>query len=279
MKHISTLLSVTLFGVLLVVLFASGQPAAAQTATGTPTPQVTETASAPVCDPARSIQVSGTAVVNVTPDRALIQLGIQSNGTTVSKVEAANSQTIGRIVNAIKAQGVDVKDIATDWYIIQPIYEEYSSLKIKGYRINNTVAVTLRDISKVNRVLGAALDAGANQVINVEFYTSGLRKYRDQARELAMKASQEKAQAMTEAVGAETVCVLNISENTWSYYNGWWHGWYGGGGRSQDLWTQNTVQNADPAGGEQGGALTEAGPVSLGQISVKAEVGVTFGLK
>ncbi len=276
MKRISTLSVLALAAALVVVLFASGLPVAAQGATPVP---VTPTAqpAPPACDNSRSIQVSGAAVVNVTPDRALIQLGVQSNGSTVSRVEAANTEAIGRIVAAVKAQGVDGNDIATDWYIIEPVYEEYSSLRIKGYRINNTLAITLRDIGKANRVLGAALEAGANQVLNVEFYTSDLRKYRDQARELALKAAREKAQAMTHSLGTETACVLNISENTWSYYNGWGYGGYGGGS-SRDLWTQNTVQNAEPAGVAQS-ALGETGPVSLGQISIRAEVGVTFGLK
>lgn len=278
MKHTSILLNLALFGVLVAAIFRTGWPALAQTPTVEPTAQPASLPPAAVCDSSRSIQVSGTAVVNVTPDRALIQLGIQSNGATVSKVEAANSETIARIVNAVKAQGVDARDIATDWYVIEPIYEEYSSLRIKGYRINNTIAITLREIGKVNRVLGAALNAGANQVLNVELYTSDLRRYRDQARQLAMKAAQEKARAMAGAVGTDTVCVLNISENTWSYYNGWGYGWYNSG-RSRDVWTQNTVQNVEPAGGAQAGALSEAGPVSLGQISVRAEVSVSFGLK
>jgi uncharacterized protein YggE len=225
-----------------------------------------------VCDTGRSIQVSGTAVVNVTPDRVLIQLGVQSNGSTTQKVEAANSSMINKVLRALKAQGIAEKDIVTDWYVIEPVYENYDSLYIKGYRINNMVAVTLRDISKANQVIIAALNAGANQVINVEFYLSDLRKYRDQARALAMKAAQEKAGDLASAAGAETGCVMSITENSWSYYN---RGWYG---QSRDLWTQNTVQNAAPAGGDSS-ALTDSGPVKLGQISVRAEVSASFSLK
>jgi uncharacterized protein YggE len=179
------------------------------------------------------------------------------------------------MVRALKALGVEEKDIVTDWYVVDPIYDDSNSLTIEGYRIYNIVAVTLRDISKVNKVIVASLKAGANQVVNVEFYLSDLRKYRDQARDLAMKAAQEKATDLASAAGAQTGCVMSINENTWSYYNGGWWGWYGQG---QNLWTQNTVQNATPAGGE-GGALTEAGPVNLGQISVRAEVSASFSLK
>jgi uncharacterized protein YggE len=269
MKKISVILNAILACALILMLAAISLPSfkvrAAPPAVSTEVPEL-------VCNTGRSIQVSGTAVVNVTPDRVLIQLGVQSNATTPQKVENVNSTTINRVIQALKAQGIEDKDIVTDWYVIEPIYEDYSSLYIKGYRINNIVAITLRDISKVNKVIIAALNAGANQVVNVEFYLSNLRKYRDLAREMAMKAAQEKAQDLASAAGAETGCVMNINENSWSYYNG---GWYS---QNRDLWTQNTMQNIAPAGGETG-ALTEAGPVNLGQISVRAEVSASFSLK
>jgi len=269
MKQNSTVLNTVLACTLVLIMVVIGSPSFnVQAGSPDDLPKESEL----VCDTGRSIQVSGTAVVNVVPNRVLIQLGVQSNGRTPQSVEATNSAAINKIIRALKAQGIEEKDIVTDWYVIQPLYDDYDSLDIKGYRIHNIVAVTLRDIKTVNKVISAALNAGANQVINVEFYLSDLRKYRDQARELAMKAAKEKANDLASAAGAETGCVMNINENTWSNYYG---GWYG---QSQNLWTQNVIQNAAPAGGESG-ALTEAGPVNLGQISVRVEVSASFSLK
>ncbi len=224
-----------------------------------------------VCDSNRSVQVTGSAMVNVTPDRAMIQLGVQSNGSTPEIVQAENATAIQSVIKTLQAQGIETKDITTDYYVVEPVYDNYDSLYIKGYRINNMVAITLRDVQQTSAVIAAALEAGANQIVDVEFYTSDLRKYRDQARDLAMEAAQEKAQALASAAGAEAGCVLTITENSWSYYNGWWYG------RSQNLWTQNTVQNAAP--GNSAGSSAGDEPISLGQISVKAEVNVTFSLK
>jgi uncharacterized protein YggE len=276
MKKASLFLNAFLACALLFMLVAFGLPAASAKAapTADATLEVAEDSEL-ICETGRSIQVSGTAVVNVTPDRVLIQLGVQSNGATPQKAEAANSATINKVLRALKALGIAEKDIVTDWYVINPLYDDYDSLTIEGYRIHNVVAITLRDVSKVNKVIVAALNAGANQVVNVEFYLSDLRKYRDQARELAMQAAQEKAGDLASAAGAQTGCVMSINENTWSYYNGGWYGWYG---QNQTLWTQNTVQNAAPTGGE-GSALTEAGALKLGQISVRAEVSASFSLK
>lgn len=171
----------------------------------------------------------------------------------------------------MQSAGVQPSDISTDRYIIEPIYDDYNSLYIKGYRINNQVAVTLRDVSQVSAVISAALQAGANQVVNVEFYTSELRKYRDQARQLAVEAAAQKVQALANAAGAEKGCMVSINENTWSYYSGAWYGRY------QNLWTQNTVQNVAPGISAPSG--NELEPVSLGYISVRAEVGITYSLK
>jgi uncharacterized protein len=269
MKNFSTFLNGLLAsGMVFALLFLARPGIRANDITR---PQSTISTPLSSCESSRAIQVSGTAVVNVVPDRAQVQLGVQSNGLTAAQVQQANTIALNRVVNAIKALGVDAKDIATDRYGIDPLYEDYDSLHIKGYRIHAMLAITLRDITRVNDVIIASLAAGANQVTGVEFYTSQLRVYRDQARLLAVQAATEKAQALTKAAGAATGCVLNISENTSSYYNGWWYG------NNQNQWAQNVVQNAAPASGQA--AISETGPVSLGQISVKAEIGISFGLK
>jgi hypothetical protein len=276
MKQIPAIVNAVLACVMVLFLVSVGLPNVNARAFGeTPAPEMAAPASASACDATRTVQVSGTAVVNVKPDRALVQLGAQSNGRSAKEAQENNTDTINKVTKALKALGIESKDIATDWYVIEPLYEDYDSLRIKGYRIYNIVAVTLRDVDKTNDAIVAALEAGANQVVNVEFYTSELRKYRDQAREMAMKAATEKAQALAKTAGAKADCVLSINENSSSHFNGWsW--WYGGG--NQNLWTQNAMQNVAPAGGGESAAADD-GPVTTGMISVRAEVSATFGLK
>ncbi|CAG0950945.1 26 kDa periplasmic immunogenic protein [Anaerolineales bacterium] len=277
MKQFSTIVNTVLACTLVFILFSIGLPSFnVRAATPTPTAQPPQQPQPAVCDSSRSVQVSGVAVVNVTPDRALIKLGVQSNGRSAKEAQARNSATIKQVVKALKSLGIEAKDIATDWYTIEPLYEDYDSLRIKGYRIHNIVEITMRDVTKSNDAIVTAFQAGANEVVDVQFYTSELRKYRDQARELAMKAAREKADALSSAAGADVGCVLTINENTQSnfYGGGWW--WYGYGS-NQNLMTQNVVQNAAPAGGES--PTLDDGPLSTGQISVRAEVMASFGLK
>jgi len=273
MKQFSTVVNTALTCTLIFLLVSIGLPSfKAYAAAPTPSPQQTQ----PACDSTRAINVSGTAVVNVKPDRALIQLGVQSNGRSAKEAQAENSKTINQVTKALNKLGIDSKDITTDWYMIEPLYEDYDSLHIKGYRIHNIIQITMRDVEKTNDAIVASFQAGANQVENVEFYTSELRKYRDQAREMAMTAASEKAKALAKTAGTDTNCVLTINENTWSYFN-YWSWWYGRN-NNQNLWTQNAVQNMTPAGGGETNTLDD-GPVSTGQISIRAEVNASFGLK
>lgn len=277
MKSLPNILNAVLAGILVVLLIVIGLPgAAAQAAAPSQATATPAAETQPVCDPTRSIQVSGSAVVNVVPDRVSIRLGLESTGKTAREVQARNAATVNRITRAITDLGVEPRDIATDWYVIQPVYESYNSLRIKGYRIDNLMTITLRDVSKVNDVLAAALDSGANQVVDVQFYTSELRKYRDRAREMAMTAAKEKAQALARTAGSDIGCVMNINENSWSYYNGWgW--WYGSGANSRMANSTQNVQNVEPAGAVD--PLEDGGAVSAGQISIRAEVSASFSLK
>jgi uncharacterized protein YggE len=265
MKLTSNLLNLAFLGVLVVLGLDSLHPQ--EHASAQPTAITEDT-----CDSSRSVQVSGAAVVYVTPDRALLQLGVQSNGTTPDSVRSANAQDIQKVIRAIDALGVQAKDIATDYYIVYPIYEDYSSLVIKGYRIDNTVSITLRDVSLADDVIIAALKAGANEVQDVQFYSSELRKYRDQARALAMVAAGEKAQALAGAAGAQAGCILSINENTWSQYYGSWRG-----GRETALWAQNVIQNTSSSQGES--TQMDDSPITLGQIAVRAEVNASYSLR
>src|SRR5512144_3026083 len=123
MKQFSTFLNGVLASAVVFLVFFSVLPNARAGATAAPT-ETPAPASAPAesCDSNRTISVSGTAVVNVTPDRALIELGVQSNGRSPKEVQARNAAAISKVIRAIKALDVEAKDITTEHYIIQPIY-------------------------------------------------------------------------------------------------------------------------------------------------------------
>jgi len=219
-----------------------------------------------------SISVTGDAVVKVVPDEVILTLGVETRHEELSVAKRHNDERVQRVIAAAKYLGVEEKFIQTDFINISPEYEYLSNSidRIVGFRVGKTIQITLRDIDQFDELITSALESGANYVHGIDFRTTELRKYRDQARALAIKAAEEKAQALAEELGrnaGEPQSIVEQSSGWWSSYNSWW------GSRWGNYMSQNVIQNA----GLQ--AFTTEDGTALGQISVNASVHVTFELK
>lgn len=224
------------------------------------------TAIAPEAEAAGSITVSGSSAIRVQPDRVVVVLGVETFARSPSASQAQNARLSEAVLDAIRAQGIAERHIATADLAIQPRYEDYDRNIISGYGSRNTIAATLHDVEKLEPVLVTALEAGATSVDGVEFSVTNLRELRDRARDMAVQAALEKAAAMAEAAGVRLGDVTAIREDSWHYgYSGWWRG--------NRQWTnvQNVVQDL----AAEGAITLEDGSISLGQIVVKAQVGLT----
>jgi uncharacterized protein YggE len=94
-----------------------------------------------------------------------------------------------------------------------------------------------------------------------------MRKHRDTARAMAIRAAREKADAMAAELGVKRGKVYNITVNDWGGWSGWSGGYWGGRGGAM---FQNSVQSV-------GGAPEPTdNTLSIGQISVSASVNVSF---
>jgi uncharacterized protein YggE len=217
-------------------------------------------------EPSGSITVSGSSAIRVQPDRVVVILGVETFARTPSASRDENARRSKAVLAAVRAQGVADKDIATANLTLRPRYDDFDRNVISGYGARNTIAVTLRDVAKLEPVLVAALEAGATSVDGVEFSVTNLRELRDRARDLAVKAALEKAGAMSASAGARVGNVTGIHEDAW--YSGYFGGW---DGPSQWTNVQNVVQDL----AAEGAITLEDGSISLGQIVVKAQVMLT----
>ena len=219
----------------------------------------------------RSISVSGEAQVNVVPDQVILTLGIETWDKVLKTAKADNDTRVARILAVAKKYDVPAEKVKTDYITIEPRYQNgYTQSDFIGFFVRKNIVITLNDISKFEDLLSDSLDAGANFVHGIQFRTTELRKYRDHAREAAIKAAKEKAAALAGAIGLKIGKATAISEDSfgWWYYGGWW-GSMGGGAQSQ-----NVMQNAPSSGSPTGDDNT----LAPGQIAVTARVSLVFEL-
>lgn len=170
-------------------------------------------------EPARFVRVSGTAEVKVVPDRAVIELGVERQNASASLAKQAEDAAARKILDSLHANGIEEKDIQTAFLSLRPQYNYRKGLRISNFIAQQTLTVTVRDLTKVDRLLQELISAGGNRIDSIQYETSDPRKYRDQARELAVKAALEKAQALAHALGQEIGKAQSIEETPESGYS------------------------------------------------------------
>lgn len=219
----------------------------------------------------RLITVTGDAEVRIVPDEVIITLGVETWNEDLSLAKRQNDERVGQVLALAKEYGIQSHHIQTDHISIEPRYHDnYEKRGFIGFFVRKTIVITLRDISKFEDLLTGVLENGVTHVHGIQFRTTELRKYRDEARALAIRAAREKAVALAGELGQEIGEPHMIREDHvgwWSWYNSWWGLRWGRGV------AQNVIQEVG------GSALGAEGSIALGQITVNARVTVSFELQ
>jgi uncharacterized protein len=219
-----------------------------------------------------TISVTGDAEINVIPDKVVIVVLANNRDSVLTKAKAKVDKNISSFTAIAKKYGIKTVDIQTDYINVEPDYlRDYTQEKFLGYAIQRRLVITLRNIAMFDSIMSDLINAGATEIEDVQFQTTELRKYRDDARVAAIKAASEKANLLAEQLGVKVCKPYNIQEMT-NNLGGWW-GWYGWGNRYNRPGALNSSQNAFD---QQAG---EALPTAVGKISAKASVKVVFELE
>ncbi len=164
-------------------------------------------------------------------DLAVIELGVETQNASAGLAMQAADAVSRRILATLLSNGVDKKDIQTTFLSLQPQSSHRKGVRITWFIAEQTLSVTVRDLTKLDALLEALLKSGVNRIDSISYETSDLRKYRDQARDLAAKAAREKGEALAKALGqtigkAQAIEELpeprysaglaNVSYETWS---------------------------------------------------------------
>lgn len=239
------------------------------------------TALAAVVAPAQStpppqISLSGSAEVRVAPNEIILNVAVETRAETLEPARLENDQKITACLAFLKQSNLKESDFKTDYISIQPQYnprnnDNASYVKPVGYIVRKNLEIRLTDIASFQSVITGLITNGVNYVNDVSFRTTELRKHRDLARKLAIRAAKEKAEALTSELGAKLGRVNSIT----AHDNG---GFYSGGFRNSTVnGYNNYIQNVAVSSGSTGGASDNAVEAfAVGQISISASVNVSF---
>jgi uncharacterized protein YggE len=206
----------------------------------------------------RTISVTGNAEVILAPDIAYVSIGVHSEAETAKAAVATNNSQTQAVIDAIKAQGVDEKDIQTTNFSVYQSEKYAPTGESLGtyFMADNTVYVTIRDISKIGDILDASIQAGANNIYGITFDVQDKEAAMASGRDQAMVDANAQAEQLATAAGVKLGDVQSIS-----YYSS----------------APSPVYYDSKVAGMGGGG--QSVPVSPGQLTLSVAVSVVYGLK
>jgi uncharacterized protein YggE len=207
--------------------------------------------------PVRTITVTGSGEVKVDPNIATIYIGVHSEDPDAKAAVASNASQTAQVIAALKAMGIDAKDIQTANYSVYPRQEMGPDNQVKPtvFVVDNTVNVTVRDLSKLGDILSKASDEGANNISGIQFDLSNKDAAMNDARSQAINQAKQIADAMAKAAGVTLGDIQSIST--------------GGSAPSPIFMAKDALA--------QGAAASV--PVAPGQINVAADVTIVFAIQ
>ncbi len=206
----------------------------------------------------RTLNVTGSGSVNLTPDIVYINIGVHTEGANVGEALASNTGQSQKVADALKEFGVEGKDIQTTAFNVYP-QQQYGPqgemLDIK-YVVDNSIYVTVRDLNNLGAILDTVVKSGANNINGIQFDVADRKAAMSEARKSAVENARAQAEELATAAGAKLGEVQYINVSSYS-------------------------QPYGPTSLKGDGGMAESSnvPVSAGQIQLNVDVNVTYALK
>jgi len=214
------------------------------------------------------ITVTGQAEVKVAPDEVVFRLVVENLNKELAAAKAVNDESVRKVLALARSHQIPERNVQTDYITVEPKYAAAETDNNRsaepvflGYEVSKRIVIILNDVSRTEALLSDVLMAGVNYVRGIEFRSTQIRRHKDQARTLAIRAAQEKATALSREIGQTIGKAFSITESEPGIYD------------------NRTLMNNSSAISAGGQTASDETTIALGQISIQARVVVSFELR
>ena len=165
----------------------------------------------------RSIHVTGSGLVTSEPDIATIYLGVSVEKATVEEAREAAASAMTAVIASLKANDIAESDIQTQNFSVYPQYDYTDEKRVlRGYSVNNTISAKVRELENLSDIVDDAIGAGGDIIVvnSIQFMIEDPTPLQAQARALAVKNAEAKAQTLAETSGVTLGKPITITETT-----------------------------------------------------------------
>lgn len=173
-----------------------------------------------------TISVSGKGEVERSPDTAKISFSVRVEKKVLKEAQDEVSAKIDTVKKDLLALGIEEKYIKTDSYTSYPQYEYsrcYSSVcppttsTLRGYEVSHSITVSIKDLEKVDAVLGALGKAGVTDISGPNFGFEDDKMIAREARDAAIMDAKAEADKLAKSLGVKIVRIVSFSESGSGY--------------------------------------------------------------
>lgn len=183
---------------------------------------------------ANTISFNGEGKVAAKPDMAVLYVSILTEAKISKEAQNTNTKKSNAVVDFLKKNDVEEKDIKTSSYYVNPNYyypkvyptvertesQIYPPLppvpdtpRIIGYTVDHTLEVKVRNLEKAGDILDGAVAAGANRVSGPNFQIDEQEKLQLEARQKAIVDARKKARDLEKQLGIKLGKIINFYES------------------------------------------------------------------
>lgn len=160
------------------------------------------------------VQVNGSSEKEVVPDMARFSASVTTLNANLEQAKNTNTETMNKVLASLQEQGITDKEIKTDTYRVEPIYN-YDKDKLpslKGYRVINRIEITTA-VEKVGLLVNEVTNAGANEVSSIRFENKNEKEIKNDALQDAVKDAMKKAEVIAGALNKKIANVKLVNES------------------------------------------------------------------
>jgi uncharacterized protein YggE len=168
------------------------------------------------------INVTGTGRVTGTPDVVQLNLGVSVERPNVEEAREQAAQSQQRVIDSLRSNGVESRDIQTQQLTVQPVYDFVPGTPsapgrqtIRGYMVSNTISAKVRKIEDASKVIDDATRAGGNdiQVHGFNLAIDDPTALQNQAREEAVAEARRQAEELADHAGVGLGKLISLTES------------------------------------------------------------------
>jgi len=164
--------------------------------------------------PVPMIVTSGQGETKITPDRARLEVSVQTRAATAADAGAQNATKQQSVLDALRKIGFTSEQLSTVNYNLYPEMQydkNGQSPRVVAYNATNTVRIDIRDVGMIGKAIDASLEAGANMISSLAFCSANSDSARRSALATAVARARSDAEAIAAAAGGTIGTLMEIS--------------------------------------------------------------------